>query len=223
MSRPTYCRILVIIAACLIAVSCAPAGVPATQPTSLPLATISASPTTEPPTVTLPPTVTPQPTVPPPTETQLPPTATTAPSPTSVPATPAPTHAPTAFATDAKEPGGEHDWEVTAVPPTSGAVASPTQSSGSTGSSLDAIIPPGKGRELLFNNCTSCHSFVCSVIGQRTKGNWQTIRTGHADRVPSLTEEDQDVLFAYLLENFGDQKPEPELPPELKEQGCSAQ
>lgn len=223
MNRSLYYLMLAVVVGCLLAVSCAQSVGTPIPPTTLATATIAVAATNVPPSATLSPTVAPQPTVPPPTDTLPPPTATIAPSITSVPPTAVPTDMPTAFATVAKEPGGEHDWEVTAVPATPAAVESPTQSSGATGGSLDAIIPPGRGRELLFSNCTSCHSFVCSVIGERTEGNWETIRKGHASRVSALGEEDQDVLYSYLLENFGNQKPEPELPPELREQGCSAQ
>lgn len=222
MNRPTYYPMLAVVLGGLLAVSCARSAVTSNPPATPATATIAVPATSVPPSATLAPSVAPQPTRPPPTETPPLPTATAALSPTSVLPTPAPTDLPPASAIIAKEPGGELDWEETAVPATFAAVASPTQSS-SSGGGLDAIIPPGKGRELLFSNCTSCHSFVCSVIGQRTEGNWLTIRKGHSDRVSALGEKDQDVLYSYLLENFGDQKSEPELPPELREQGCSAQ
>jgi hypothetical protein len=38
----------------------------------------------------------------------------------------------------------------------------------------------------------------------------------------AMTEEDYDALFNYLEENFNDTKPEPRLPPQLREQGCSS-
>jgi hypothetical protein len=228
MNYRFYLTLLLILAAGALAVSCATQAAQPPEPTALaPLATVAGPVATEqPPTATTVPA----------TATLPPPSATSKPTLTSLPPTPVPTttstllpETPTALPTVPKEPGGEHDWEVTAepwtvVPLTATAIASPGAGDGaSSGGSLDAVIPPGEGRELLFNNCTACHSVVCSLIGQRTAGNWGTVRAGHSDRVPGLSEADQDILYAYLIENFGDQKPEPDLPPELREQGCSAQ
>lgn len=82
---------------------------------------------------------------------------------------------------------------------------------------LDELAPPGEARELFFNNCTSCHSFVCAVRGQRSIERWNTIKRGHRNKVIALGDEEYDSLFAYLTENFNDGKPEPEIPPELIE------
>lgn len=76
---------------------------------------------------------------------------------------------------------------------------------------------------MLLNNCTSCHSFVCAVTGQRTVDYWQTVKTGHRERVSSLSDDDFNALFTYLADNFNDKKPVPALPPELAGLGCSAQ
>lgn len=231
MNHRFYGQFPAILIVILLVVSCGPSPLSITPTTLPPTALLPTTAPTVQATATLQPTVAPSPTSPPPTATQQPPTATRAPSPTSVPPTPVPTdtptlvpETPTAVPSVPKEPGGEHDWELTIEAMPSEPAASPTTAGGSTGGGpLDAVIPPGEGRELLFNNCTSCHSVVCSLIGQRTAGNWNTVRFGHSDRVTGLSEADQDILYAYLIENFGDQKPEPDLPPELKEQGCSAQ
>lgn len=222
MNRRFFYPLLIVIVLGWSAVSCAaPPALPAPAATVAPVepTAVPAQPTaTEvPPTQPLATTTEVPPTQPPPTATLLPtptldhdfstvqgtaesPSATSAPSPTQAPATALPTNT------------------------SSAATAAPTSASGSSGGlNLDAIIPPGRGRELLFNNCTSCHSVVCSLIGERSAGNWNTIRAGHEERVSGLSEQDKDELFAYLIENFGDTKPAPELPPELKEQGCSAQ
>lgn len=110
---------------------------------------------------------------------------------------------------------------------TTAAVSSSSSSASSAGQSdkvdMNKILPPGKGQSLLLNNCTSCHSFVCAVTGQRTADYWQTIKLGHTERVSGLAAADYDLLFSYLAENFNDKKPVPELPPALKDLGCSAQ
>ncbi len=69
------------------------------------------------------------------------------------------------------------------------------------------LFPPGPGRDLVLNNCTSCHSAACSVIGQRTADRWEALKTSHADRVGSPG--DLDTLFNYLKTHFSDAQPEP--------------
>ncbi len=99
-----------------------------------------------------------------------------------------------------------------------------TPSAGQPGTvDMSKIFPPGPGMDLLFNNCTSCHSFVCSIIGQRTAGAWQRVKTNHRARVTGMSNADYSTLFDYLAANFNDQKPVPELPPELEQLGCAAQ
>jgi hypothetical protein len=88
---------------------------------------------------------------------------------------------------------------------------------------MNKIFPPGPGKDLVFSNCTGCHSFVCSIIGQRTADAWNKIKTTHRKRVSALSDADFGALFDYLAANFNDQKPVPELPPELAQMGCSAQ
>ncbi len=85
------------------------------------------------------------------------------------------------------------------------------------------FLPMGEGRTLLLANCSNCHSFVCAVIGERTEGALRSVRATHLERVSSLTEEELDTLFAYLYDNFGQGQPQPELPPALEGQGCTAQ
>lgn len=103
------------------------------------------------------------------------------------------------------------------------APATATAASGTQWVNLDEIFPQGKGRDLVLNNCTSCHSFVCYVIGQRPVEHWETIKRGHRDKTPSLSSENYDALFAYLAENFNDTKPEPKLPQQLRDLGCVTQ
>jgi len=86
---------------------------------------------------------------------------------------------------------------------------------------LDDFAPSGRGRDLLIQNCNVCHSFVCAIRGQRTMEHFQNVMRDMRSRVTSITDEDYDMLFAYLVENFSDTKPEPRLPPQLSQQGCS--
>ncbi len=80
---------------------------------------------------------------------------------------------------------------------------------------LNEIFPPGRGRELVLNNCTSCHTFVPIVILQMTKEAWERNSRDHRGRVASLSNADFQVLYQYLETNFGPHKPVPALPREL--------
>lgn len=102
--------------------------------------------------------------------------------------------------------------------------ATPTPAGGSQQVSLwDEILPPGEGRDLLINNCSACHPFVCAVRGQRSVQHWEGIKVNHRGEVTGLADEDYDALFAYLAENFNDTKPEPDLPSYLRELQCATQ
>ncbi len=99
----------------------------------------------------------------------------------------------------------------------------PTLSSGQPGKvDLDKFLAPGRGRDLLVENCGGCHTFVCAVIGQRTVGRWENLKLAHRRRVAALSDEDLNLLFAYLEANYNDAKPQPELPPELQGLGCNS-
>lgn len=87
---------------------------------------------------------------------------------------------------------------------------------------LDEYAPPGRGRDLLIENCSNCHTFACALIGQRTAGHWLTVENTHRDRIGiNLSDRDYGKLFNYLEKNFNDQKPEPVLPPDLLGKGCT--
>lgn len=80
------------------------------------------------------------------------------------------------------------------------------------------IFPPGPGREQVLNNCGSCHNVACSAIGQRANGRWDGLLESHAGKV---ADEDLKAAFSYLKANFNDEKPEPRVPPEFLQGGCT--
>ncbi|MBI4787422.1 MAG: 4Fe-4S binding protein [Chloroflexi bacterium] len=91
---------------------------------------------------------------------------------------------------------------------------------------MEAIFPPGEGRDLVLWNCMRCHSFVRIVVGHHTHSHgteagrdthWDTHRILHGHRLVHLAEEERDQLYAYLKENFNDKKPAPKLPSWLRE------
>ncbi|MBI3683958.1 MAG: hypothetical protein HY235_26590 [Acidobacteria bacterium] len=80
---------------------------------------------------------------------------------------------------------------------------------------LEEIFPPGRGRDLVLNNCTTCHTFVPIVVLQMSKDGWQRNSRDHRERVKALSEGDFKILYEYLMANFNESKPAPRLPEEL--------
>ncbi len=74
---------------------------------------------------------------------------------------------------------------------------------------------------MVLNACGSCHSVVCAARGQRTAESWESIKKGHQDKLTDLSSANLNVMFSYLKENFNDTKPEPQIPAELLQQGCT--
>lgn len=86
---------------------------------------------------------------------------------------------------------------------------------------MDAIFPPGPGRELLLNNCQNCHTFVPIVVLQMDKDAWNRNSIDHRERVTTLSDEEFKTLYDYLAANFNPDRPVPELPKELLESWTS--
>ena len=80
------------------------------------------------------------------------------------------------------------------------------------------IFPAGPGKEQVLNNCASCHNVACSTIGQRSAERWAALKKAHKDRVNTP---DYDLIFSYLESHFSDKQPEPTVPPQFLEGGCT--
>ena len=91
----------------------------------------------------------------------------------------------------------------------------PSPSSQSARVNIDEIFPPGPGRALVLNNCTSCHTFVPIVVLQMTKEAWQRNSRDHRERVTALSDAEFKTLYEYLMANFNPDRPVPTLPKEL--------
>ena len=87
--------------------------------------------------------------------------------------------------------------------------------------SVAGVFPPGPGREMVLDTCGSCHPVVCYALGQRTAERWESIKKGHNDKLTSHSSTDLNVMFSYLKVNFNDAKPEPRIPAEFLQQGCT--
>ena len=99
------------------------------------------------------------------------------------------------------------------VPEADATAKLPTKASAKV--NIDAIFPAGKGRDLVLNNCTSCHTIVPIVVLQMTKEAWERNSRDHRGRVSVLSDAEYKTLYDYLIANFNPQRPVPELPKEL--------
>jgi hypothetical protein len=134
--------------------------------------------------------------------------------PTSVPPTTAPMVAPTLAPTQIPTPTPTRLPTITPVgiPMLFPTPVTPISGDNVRRVNVDAIFPPGQGKDLVLENCIVCHTFVRIVTGQKALGRWESIKRIHRIRVPRLSPDELNVLFAYLAENFNDVKPEPNLP-----------
>jgi mono/diheme cytochrome c family protein len=80
---------------------------------------------------------------------------------------------------------------------------------------MDEIFPPGRGRDLVLNNCTTCHTFVPIVVLRMTKEAWERNSRDHRERVTALSDADFKTLYEYLAANFNPDRSVPKLPQEL--------
>lgn len=92
-----------------------------------------------------------------------------------------------------------------------------TGSDGQMTVDMDAIFPQGPGRDLLLNNCQSCHTWVPIVVLQMQEDEWARWAVEHRGRVPGLSDEEFETLQGYLVANFNPDRPVPDLPPALLE------
>lgn len=82
---------------------------------------------------------------------------------------------------------------------------------------MDAIFPEGEGREILLNNCQSCHTWVPVVVLGMNEDEWARWRQDHRARVPGIPDDRFEILYDYLVTNFNPDTPVPDLPPALLE------
>ena len=100
--------------------------------------------------------------------------------------------------------------------------AQPTEARTDTGSDpirldIDQIFPPGPGRDLVLDNCQNCHVWTPIVILEMDEAAWYRNSLEHRSRVEGLTDEEFNILYAYLSSTFTPDRPVPKLPPELLE------
>ena len=118
---------------------------------------------------------------------------------------------------DAPEPEAEREMGV-AAGDAPGAVVEP---SGPVVATVADLFPEDPAKQMVLSNCTSCHAVACSVIGQRPEARWMDLEAAHREHVPSLSDAEREQIFAYLAANFNDTRPEPNVPPEMIQAGCT--
>jgi hypothetical protein len=76
-----------------------------------------------------------------------------------------------------------------------------------------------EARDLILQNCTSCHTFVPIVKAQKSEQEWNATLATHRSRLPDVSDDDYAKIRAYLIPHFNPQHPKPELPPALEQLG----
>ncbi|MDE0101426.1 MAG: hypothetical protein OXN89_03520 [Bryobacterales bacterium] len=77
------------------------------------------------------------------------------------------------------------------------------------------LFPDGEGRELVFNNCQSCHVLVPILVLSMDESAWSSNALEHRERVEGLSDEEFQTLYSYLAASFPPNRPRPQLPPAL--------
>jgi len=125
---------------------------------------------------------------------------------------------------DAKSPGNSSQSSSTQAQsstPATQRAAPASQAAAPAGpepANVTEIFPAGQGRDVVLNNCSSCHNLACSAIGQRTAARWDSLRESHKDKI---TDADAAAAFSYLKSHFNDANPEPKVPPKFLQGGCT--
>ncbi len=80
---------------------------------------------------------------------------------------------------------------------------------------MNELFPPGKGRDLVLDNCMNCHSMAPIVVAQKTRGEWTQLGASHRSMAAQLNDEQYNQLLEYLIATFNPKHPVPQLPEEL--------
>jgi len=86
---------------------------------------------------------------------------------------------------------------------------------------LQAIFPPAPGRDLVLENCQSCHALTPIIVLQMDKDAWRQNMLAHRERVSALTDTEFQTIYTYLPAHFGPDHPVPKLPKAMLESWTS--
>jgi mono/diheme cytochrome c family protein len=118
-------------------------------------------------------------------------------------AAPAPTTAPAAAPAATAPPAAAAAAAKPAQPQAAAQIAAPN--------SWADVFPAGAGKQTTLERCGTCHGFDRVVLGQKTADRWSSVKASHTDKVSGMSAADMTALFGYLTQNFGPDKPEPNI------------
>ena len=76
-----------------------------------------------------------------------------------------------------------------------------------------SVLPEGKGREVVIQQCALCHPIDLVIQQRRTQDEWDTLISRMVDHGARANEAEQQVIFEYLVLHFGkEQGPPPAAP-----------
>jgi mono/diheme cytochrome c family protein len=73
------------------------------------------------------------------------------------------------------------------------------------------VFPAGDGKDAALQSCGTCHGFDRLVLGQKSAERWKSVKASHTDKAGGLSDQQLDVVFTYLSQQFGPDKPEPNI------------
>jgi hypothetical protein len=85
-----------------------------------------------------------------------------------------------------------------AVPPMLPAGPAPDPATIST-----QVLPAGDNRTLVVRTCAVCHPIDVVVARPRTQDEWDMLISRMVDHGAKATDEEQQLIFEYLVRNFG--------------------
>jgi mono/diheme cytochrome c family protein len=73
-------------------------------------------------------------------------------------------------------------------------------------------IPEGAGKEIVIKVCTACHGIIEFTSQKHTKPEWDEVVDNMAQRGARASDDEFDMIVAYLAKNFGKDTPSKEAP-----------
>ncbi|SRR6266404_8334849 len=71
------------------------------------------------------------------------------------------------------------------------------------------LLPPGKGREIVLNSCTTCHGLKMVVHGRKNSADWKKAVNDMIQRGAPVFPEEIEPLDQYLAKAFAADLPKP--------------
>ena len=73
------------------------------------------------------------------------------------------------------------------------------------------VFPAGPGKQVVLERCGTCHGFERVVLGQKPVARWDASKASHKDKVSGMSDSEFSMLYGYLVQNFGPDRPEPNI------------